>query len=177
MLRLPRVVKRRKITPQQITPKGVEALNIASSNGPIWQHRLIREYGWYNQTANRTVHGLANAGYLAKEAETGPRLRCNFALTEFGAQVGSRFLTASQRMTIPDSFANLGGGKIVLRLNDLYFGIASGAYFSCPVVPSRMFVDSIEGDPVLGIGVRICPKCGKVNLVGSACANCGMLST
>jgi len=175
ILNRPRIVERGRISSNQITPKGVEALNIASfeekRNSRIWQYKLDREYGWYRSTASRVVHALVKAGYLEKEGDTAPRMRSNFRLTEKGKDVNSECWIASQGMTIPSSMTNLGGGRLVLGMSNLSFGMPPGAYISAPDVPRKLRVESIEGSPVVSSKVRQCSHCGKIHSIETPCHN------
>jgi hypothetical protein len=175
MVDLPKVVKRGRITPCQITPKGVEALNIAiieeERKSSIWQYKLIRQYGWDPSTASRVAHALVEAGYWHNEAYTAPDMRCNFTLTERGKEVGSEYVRASQRMTIPSSMTNLGAGELVIGMSDLYFRMPPGGYISAPDVLRKLRVVSIEGEPVVSSKVRQCQYCGKIHSIETSCRN------
>jgi len=61
----------------------------------------------------------------------------------------------------------------MVTLNHLGFGMTSGAYFSAPIGLEGIHVKSIEGDPVLGLGTKICPKCGRANANVPLCTGCG----
>ena len=169
-------MKRGKIRSDQITPKGVRALNLASSEGNIWKHLLIgKQNRWPPSTANRTIDQLAEARYIASAPATTSHLRSNFVLTERGALVASKLRVASQGMRVPGFAVNLGGGEFVLTLSNLAFGMASGAYISCPTGQNQFRVASTKGDPVLGIGAKICPRCGEVSANIWTCDTCGAL--
>ena len=178
---LPRIVERGRISSNQITPKGVEALNIAKCeekrNSRIWQYKLVEEYGWHRSTASRVVHGLVEAGYLEKDGDAAPRMRSNFTLTEKGKEVGSEYLKASQRMTIPSSMTNLGAGELVIGMSNLYFGMPPGAYISAPDVPRRLCVVSIEGEPVVSSKFRQCQYCRKIHSIETSCRNFDFVHT
>jgi hypothetical protein len=169
----PRVVQRGRINSTQITPKGVEALEIAITHGGVWKYLLIGKYWWRPSTADRTIDGLAESGYIARMAEAGSGSRHKYVATELGKQVALRFRNAKPRMKLPSSITNLGGGDLIIRWDDSVLGMTSGAFFSGPVGLDDIRVYSTEGNPVVGMGVKICPRCGKVNETGSPCARCG----
>jgi predicted transcriptional regulator len=175
-LDLPRVVKRGRISSSQITPKGVEALQIASANsdGKIWKHLLIgKKHRWDPSTADRVIDELAEAGYIERQANMIPTRRHEYVLTDFGRDVVSKFEIPRRGMSVRGLFANMGGGLFVVTLNDSGFGMTGGTYFSAPTGLEGMHVKWIEGDPVLGLGTKICPKCRRTNLDVPSCTYCG----
>ena len=178
-------MRRGRITSNQITPNGVKALQFVKSKGEIWKYGLTKkeipkddsvdkQHSWYVSTANRAVDQLAEGSYTTrKNDDNGPHLRRNYVPTERGNLVAPRMMIASPGMRMPDSGANLGGGTIGVALSNIGFGMTSGAFFSCPVGYGGLSVAWVDGDPVVGIGARICPKCGKTSTDVSACDNCG----
>jgi predicted transcriptional regulator len=176
MLDLPRVVKRGRIHSSQITPKGVEALQIASanSNRKIWKHLLIGEQNrWDPSTANRVINELTEGGYIERQDNAIPTRRQEYVLTKLGQDVISKYKIPEQGMSVRGLFSNMGGGLFVVTLNDSGFGMTSGSYFSAPIGLEGIHVKSIIGDPVLGLETKICPKCGKVNADERSCIRCG----
>jgi hypothetical protein len=175
MLNLPRVVKRGRIDPSQITPKGVEALQIASANPDrkIWKHLLIgKEHRWDPSTADRVIDELAEAGYIERQPNMNPTRRHEYVLTRFGKYVTSKYKIPERGMSLRGLFANMGGGLFAVALNNSGFGMTGGTYFSAPIGLEGIHVKWKEGDPVLGLGTKICPKCGRINLDAPFCTYC-----